>query len=160
MASKVRNLRNTQTKKSLINAFFSLAFIKDFEKITIADITKGAQVNRSTFYAHFKDKYDLMEYLMGDFASTSIDNRTSGVVKFDEESINQLVLAVWDFYQQPNIECRSSYGDLVLPQLKEKILNELKVYLSKSLENMYSDNEKKKCSCLFLHKSSMKVHCN
>lgn len=142
MASKVRNLRNTQTKQSLINAFFSLASTKDFEKITIADITKGAQVNRATFYAHFKDKYDLMEYLMGDFASASIDNRTSGVVKFDEESIHQLVLAVWDFYQQPNIECRSSYGGLVLPQMKEKILNELKVFLSKSLEPIYSDNEK------------------
>src|SRR5690606_32699110 len=117
MPSKVRNLRNTLTKQSLITAFFSLASKKDFEKITIADITKGAQVNRATFYAHFNDKYDLIEYLMGDFASASINNRTSGIVKFNQDSIYQLVLAVWDFYQQPNIECRSSYGGLVLPQM-------------------------------------------
>lgn len=132
----------TQTKQSLINAFFNLASKKDFEKITIADITRGAQVNRATFYAHFNDKYDLIDFIMGDFASASIENHTSGVVKFDLDSIHQLVLAVCDFYQQPNIECRSSYGGLVLPQMKEKILNELKVFLSKSLEQKYTENEK------------------
>lgn len=79
---------------------------------------------------------------MGDFVSASINNRTLGVVKFDQESIFQLVLAVWDFYQQPNIECRRSYGDLMLPQMKEKILSELKDFLSKSLEHMCTDNEK------------------
>lgn len=142
MATKARNIRMTQTKQSLINAFFNLASKKDFEKITIADITRGAQVNRATFYAHFNDKYDLIDFIMGDFASASIENHTSGVVKFDLDSIHQLVLAVCDFYQQPNIECRSSYGGLVLPQMKEKILNELKVFLSKSLEQKYTENEK------------------
>lgn len=142
MATKARNIRMTQTKQSLINAFFNLFSKKDFEKITIADITRGAQVNRATFYAHFNDKYDLIDFIMGDFASASIENHTSGVVKFDLDSIHQLVLAVCDFYQQPNIKCRSSYGGLVLPQMKEKILNELKVFLSKSLEHIYTDNEK------------------
>lgn len=65
MASKVRNLRITQTKQFLINAFYNLASQKDFEKITIANITKEAQVNRATFYAHFNDKYDLIDYIMG-----------------------------------------------------------------------------------------------
>lgn len=142
MASKVRNLRITQTKQSLINAFYNLASQKDFEKITIADIAKGAQVNRATFYAHFNDKYDLIDYIMKDFASASIESNTSDDMKFDQVSISQLIFAVYDFYQQPNIECRSSYGRLALPQMKEKILNELKVFLSKSLEHMYTDNEK------------------
>lgn len=142
MATKARNIRMTQTKQSLINAFFNLASKKDFEKITIADLTRGAQVNRATFYAHFNDKYDLIDFIMGDFASASIENHTSGVEKFDLDSIHQLVLAVCDFYQQPNIECRSSYGGLVLPQMKEKILDELKIFLSKSLEQKYTENEK------------------
>ncbi|PTF19607.1 TetR/AcrR family transcriptional regulator, partial [Staphylococcus cohnii] len=74
MAEKVKNLRMTHTKQSLINAFFSLVNKKDFEKIKIADITKGAQVNRATFYAHFEDKYDLIDYIMEDFATVSIKN--------------------------------------------------------------------------------------
>ncbi|WP_379144698.1 TetR/AcrR family transcriptional regulator [Paenibacillus sp. sgz500992] len=142
MATKVMNVRMTQTKQSLINAFFHLVSKKDFEKITIADITKGAQVNRATFYAHFTDKYELLDYVMGDSASASIVKHTAGVVKFDQDSILQLVLAVCDFYQPPNIQCRSSYVGLVIPQLKEKIVNELKEYLSKSLEDIYTDDEK------------------
>ncbi|MBJ8193467.1 TetR/AcrR family transcriptional regulator, partial [Bacillus cereus] len=53
MGTKVKNMRMTHTKRSLINAFVNLVNEKDFEKITIADLTKGAQVNRATFYAHF-----------------------------------------------------------------------------------------------------------
>lgn len=142
MASKVMNVRMTQTKQSLINAFFHLVSKKDFEKITILDITKEAHVNRATFYAHFHDKYDLLDYIMGDSASEAIIKYTSGVVKFDQDSINELVLAVCDFYQQPKIQCRSSYVGLVVPQLKEKMVNELKVYLSKGLAHIYTDNEK------------------
>lgn len=33
----------------------------DFEKITVKKICETAQVNRSTFYAHYSDIYDLME---------------------------------------------------------------------------------------------------
>jgi AcrR family transcriptional regulator len=142
MGTKVMNVRMTHTKQSLINAFINLVSEKDFEKITVADLAKGAQVNRATFYAHFYDKYELLDYIMGDSASAAIEKRTSGVVKFDQDSINQLVLAVCDFYQQPKIQCRSSYVGFVLPQLKEKIVNELKMYLSKSLENLYTDMEK------------------
>lgn len=142
MASKVMNIRMTQTKQSIMGAFISLVSQKDFEKITISDITTAAHVNRATFYAHFNDKYALLDHIMGDSASNAILSRTSGVVKFDQNSITQLVLAVCDFYQPPEIQCRSSYVGVVIPQLKEKIISELNVYLSKSLESIAADGEK------------------
>ena len=142
MAEKVKNMRMTHTKQSLINAFFSLVNKKDFEKITITDITKGAQVNIATFYAHFEDKYDLIDYIMEDFATVSIKNYISFDMTFNQENISQLILAVHDFYQEPNIECRSSYAGLALPQMREKILRELKLVLSKSLNDNYADREK------------------
>ncbi|WP_042162475.1 TetR/AcrR family transcriptional regulator [Paenibacillus gorillae] len=141
MGTKVMNIRMTNTKQSLINAFIHLVSKKDFEKITIADITKTAQVNRATFYAHFNDKFDLLDFIMGDSASVAIVNRTKGEVKFDQESIYQLVIALCDFYEQPDIQCRSSYIGLVVPQLKEKAINELQTYLSKSLSRICTDEE-------------------
>ncbi|PTI75800.1 TetR/AcrR family transcriptional regulator [Staphylococcus succinus] len=140
MAEKVKNLRMTHTKQSLINAFFSLVNKKDFEKITIADITKGAQVNRATFYAHFEDKYDLIDYIMEDFATASIENYIPDTMIFNQKNISQLILAVHDFYQEPNIECRSSYAGLALPQMREKILSKLNIVLAKSLKGIYADN--------------------
>ncbi|NHN34179.1 TetR family transcriptional regulator [Paenibacillus sp. S3N08] len=141
MGTKVRNIRMTPTKQSLINAFVSLVNKKDFDKILIADITNGAQVNRATFYAHFNDKYELLDYMINDSASTVIEKRTLGVVKFDQNNIIQLVLAVCDFHQPPNIQCRRSYLSLA-PLLKEKMIIELKKYMLRSLDNILTEIEK------------------
>lgn len=36
---------------------------KSFEAITVGDITKVAQINRGTFYLHYKDKFDLLDQI-------------------------------------------------------------------------------------------------
>ena len=41
-----------------------LAVKTPFEKITIKQITDGAGVIRVTFYNHFQDKYDLLEWIV------------------------------------------------------------------------------------------------
>lgn len=140
MGTKVRNMRMTQTKQSLINAFIHLVNEKDFEKITVADLTKGAKVNRATFYSHFNDKYELLDYMIDESASAVIAKRTSGVERF-EDVIYELVLAVCDFNQQPKMQCRRSYLSLI-PYVKEKMLMELKQYLMNYLDNVFSETEK------------------
>lgn len=54
------DLRIVKTKKILFNSLLSLMKIKNFEKIKISDICEEALVNRSTFYAHYDDKYELL----------------------------------------------------------------------------------------------------
>lgn len=78
MANKVMNVRVTHTKESLAGAFIELVSVKDFEKITIADITQRAKVNRATFYAHFNDKYELLDYMMGTPHRQPSDNTLQG----------------------------------------------------------------------------------
>ncbi|MFV0363666.1 MAG: TetR/AcrR family transcriptional regulator [Suipraeoptans sp.] len=36
---------------------------KEIEKITVREISKRAEINPSTFYAHYQDVYDLMEQI-------------------------------------------------------------------------------------------------
>lgn len=50
-----------QTRQEILDAFITLINEKDISKITISDITKKAHVNRSTFYRHYDDKFDLVE---------------------------------------------------------------------------------------------------
>ena len=54
------DLRIVKTKKILFNSLLNLMKIKNFEKIKISDICEEALVNRSTFYAHYDDKYELL----------------------------------------------------------------------------------------------------
>lgn len=55
------DLRIIKTKMAIKSAFFQLMSEKSFEKITVSDITERALIHRGTFYAHYKDKYDLKE---------------------------------------------------------------------------------------------------
>lgn len=53
--------RVMKTRKEIRNAVISLMEEKDFEVISVLDITKRANINRGTFYLHYIDKYDLLE---------------------------------------------------------------------------------------------------
>ena len=58
--------RVMRTRHLLLDAFVVLVKKKDFMSISVKDITEYAQVNRATFYAHFQDKYDILEYMVID----------------------------------------------------------------------------------------------
>ena len=51
-------MKNKKTIKSIDNAFIQLLKKKSFDKITINEVSKTADINRVTFYNYFIDKYD------------------------------------------------------------------------------------------------------
>ena len=50
------------TKRALEQSLKNLLLQKPLNKITISDITDDCGINRMTFYYHFKDIYDLIEW--------------------------------------------------------------------------------------------------
>lgn len=61
-----KNQRYQETDQAIKDAFLSLLNEKDFTKITVRDICTLTQINRSSFYLHFLDIYDLMEHIQRD----------------------------------------------------------------------------------------------
>ena len=57
----VEDLRVRRTRKLLTQALIEGTMEKGFAALTVRDITRRAMVNRSTFYRHYLDKYDLLE---------------------------------------------------------------------------------------------------
>ena len=57
----VEDLRVRRTRKLLTQALIEGTVEKGFAALTVRDITRRAMVNRSTFYRHYLDKYDLLE---------------------------------------------------------------------------------------------------
>ncbi len=51
-------------EQALAVSLKSLVLTMPFEKITIKKLTDGAGVIRVTFYNHFQDKYDLLEWII------------------------------------------------------------------------------------------------
>ena len=52
-----------QTKKTFADAFCILNRQKPIEKISIRELSEKAGYNRNTFYKHFKDIYDLRDFI-------------------------------------------------------------------------------------------------
>jgi len=53
--------RVVRTKAVIRHALTELIEEKGFEALTVKDITTRANINRGTFYLHYRDKYDLLQ---------------------------------------------------------------------------------------------------
>ena len=62
------------TKRALEDSLKKLLLKKPLNKITINDITEDCGVNRMTFYYHFKDIYDLVEWACVEDAGKALQN--------------------------------------------------------------------------------------
>lgn len=86
-----RRVRKTQS--AIKSALITLLNKKSFEEITIQEISDLADVNRSTFYTHFIDKYDLLDKMEDEkidnirrFLKNSVDD---GGVNITEKQLKE-----------------------------------------------------------------------
>ncbi len=57
------DLRIKKTKRAIRSAFYELIKEKPLEKITVREIAERAEINKTTFYAHYETVYDLVDQL-------------------------------------------------------------------------------------------------
>lgn len=72
------------TKMVLKESFIELLEKKDISQITIKEICEDADINRSTFYAHYNDQYDLLRKIENEF----LDNINENLEEFDQDYDN------------------------------------------------------------------------
>lgn len=53
-----------RTKSAIVDVFWKLLEEKPYSKITVKDIVNSCQINRNTFYYHFHDIPELLEYMI------------------------------------------------------------------------------------------------
>ena len=63
------------TKRALEQSLKNLLREKPLSKITISDITEDCGISRMTFYYHFKDIYDLVEWACMEDAAKALQNK-------------------------------------------------------------------------------------
>lgn len=68
------DLRIVKTKKAIINAFLALRAKRPLEKITVRELCEMAMVNKSTFYSHYGDIYELSDSLENEVVMSVIDS--------------------------------------------------------------------------------------
>lgn len=66
MAEDTRNRNALRSKRLLKRAFSELLAEKPYDKITVTDITRRADLSRGTFYAHYDSITDLLKELINE----------------------------------------------------------------------------------------------
>ena len=62
-----------RSRRMIRSAFLELLREKPYEKITVTDIVNRADINRSTFYAHYPDVRGLVEQITGEIIDHSVE---------------------------------------------------------------------------------------
>lgn len=128
------------TKMALANSLKTLMQEKSFCKISINDICIGCNMNRKSFYYHFKDKYDLLNWIFD--------------TEFQDFAIRASSLETWElmrclcyylyenrkFYRKAlTIEGQNSFHAHLCDILYEKFYIELKAILNEDTYGMSLD---------------------
>lgn len=129
------DLRIVKTKQSIHTAFVSLLHEKSYDKISIQDITKRANINRGTFYLHFQDKDDYTrQYLLTlkkkfntYFSKVTLENRPAFLLEIfrfftQEDEFLTLLLT-----QNNSMETKWMIQSLIKENIQRHILSDVPV---------------------------------
>lgn len=68
------DLRIEKTESAIKNAFLELRSKKALEKITIKELCENAYINKSTFYSHYRDIYELSDTMEAEVVKNITNN--------------------------------------------------------------------------------------
>lgn len=113
--------RVVRTRRLLREALMELVAEKDFDSITVQDITDRATLNRATLYLHYDDKYDLLDdvfhTLIGDLTPLP-PQQAERTGEFDVEA---QVLRIVDHVAQHSHFYRALLGSSGVPTFIDEV---------------------------------------
>lgn len=138
---KKEDLRIVKTKKSLYEGLLIMMKDTSFEDIKVSDICNVSLVNRSTFYDHFSDKYELLISLIHDLEEELSEKLATNQVLTSAKDYYMSMIATLFQHISDNVEIYSSIiknnnNGIASDMFRDAILNDVK----KSLDNSSMGN--------------------
>ncbi len=130
--------RIQRTRQLLQQALVELVAEKGFQAITVQDITHRARINRATFYAHFVDKFDLLEYNMREMFREAVRQKLADDAPFSLENLQNLLLVLGQVVSQLHHHCIPSdkqFENLAENQIKSQLYEIFTRWFKVSQEN-------------------------
>jgi AcrR family transcriptional regulator len=89
--------RMRRTRLLLQQALSDLLDTREFDSISVQDITEAATINRATFYAHYADKFALLECVIASKFDQFLVKRAGQFDSTCDSALANVVLAVSDY---------------------------------------------------------------
>lgn len=106
------------TKRALAASLKKLLAKKPLDKITVTDITEDCEVNRQTFYYHFKDVHDLIEWIFTSEATKALDGKKT------YETWQQGILQIFEYVLDNKAIVTATYRSVSRESLERYLYSE------------------------------------
>ncbi|WP_066187228.1 TetR/AcrR family transcriptional regulator [Gracilibacillus timonensis] len=113
--------RIERTRRWILDAFIELSAQKEFKDITVKDITNEAKINRTTFYYHFEDIYDLLDKALSEVLFIELNKEDYQHNELNEESCVQIFKAITNFQRSLSNRCHRGYEDIIAKIIREQL---------------------------------------
>ena len=131
------------TKNALAASMKKLMEERDFSKVTVADICEGCGMNRKSFYYHFKDKYELVNWI---FYEEFLKNMDVSRYKTSRDILEDLCKY---FYRE-----RTFYENALMVEgqnsFREYLFESMLPVIKTQTKDLFRDREYNLFFCVFL----------
>ena len=135
------DLRTKRTRANIKSAFMTLRAKKPLEKISIKELAELAEINKATFYLHYRDIYDLSDQIEDEILTEGLNTLDLNDPALDDPAVLvRSLIAVGDAHRD-DLGIVFSFGrESVLP---DKLEEKFKAYYYREnphvKENLYAD---------------------
>ena len=135
--------RVKRTRELIMNAFITVVTKKGFESITVKDITSEATINRATFYAHFTDKYALLDTIISERYVDILQHNLKSYTKLSDDMFASLVESICEYFDVAKNTCKRGF-ESILPLMGKEIVFQLTKIIYVCLSKDIPDNSEEK----------------
>ena len=138
--------RQKKTRAAIFTAFSALLSEKSYSKITVQEIIDTANVGRTTFYAHFETKDDLLkalcEELFGHIINSALDRTHTHGLYSDRNDPESVFCHLLQHLQ----EDENNILELLSCESSERFLRYFKDSLNELIQNQFFSQDMKNCA--------------
>jgi len=135
--------KKQEKKQSLVDASYDLFLSKGFNKTSIDEIVKKANVAKGTFYLYFKDKSDVMEDIMLRLSCRVLCDANSSMKKNSTGDFVEDIIAIVDYiieyFKKNKLVLKLVKKDFSWPLIREKIFDSEYGEVNKILEECFQN---------------------
>ena len=135
LTDKSADPRVRRTRQLLQQAFMALFQEKSIASISIQQITDRATVNRATFYAHFPDKYALLDSIVREQYQQILAQHLPSTPVWNFQSLRALVRATFDYLGEFHHNCTpsdSQFDPLIERAIQQELAGVLLTWLKQA----------------------------
>ena len=126
--------RQEKTKQAILQALIDLIDQKGLDQVSVSDLCQQANINRSTFYLHYKNMEDLLLSVEADFIreiTEAIQDLDTEDLVYNSQALTQLFTRILD-----SIEKNS---DLIITLMSPTTSPRTRLTIEQAIENIIID---------------------